>query len=96
MFLALVRETLVLPCINSKLTECQQFCFALESSAAHMVITWGGTNSYLTNEERLALTPIELTHRTNASKAFLLGWNSYCGTVWTLKLCMIFFFRRVT
>ncbi|KAH8154700.1 uncharacterized protein LAJ45_01231 [Morchella importuna] len=72
------------------------FCFTLESTAAHLVITWGGTNSYLTEEERLALSDDEFWRRTNGSKAFLLGWNSYCGTVWTLKLCMIFFFRRVT
>ena len=32
---------------------------------------------------------------TNSSKMFLVGETLYLGTIWTLKLCMAFFYRRL-
>ena len=62
--------------------------------AAHMVGGTGDT-SHLTMEQRLAFTPEQAAMRQTGTKWFMVGWYTYIGLIWTLKLNMLFLYRRV-
>lgn len=55
----------------------------------------GKHTSQLTMEARLSLPESEYAAYAFGSKMFLLGETLYLSTVWTLKLCMAFFYRRL-
>ncbi|KAH8152775.1 uncharacterized protein LAJ45_03000 [Morchella importuna] len=70
--------------------------YAVESTMAHLVGIAGGSNFGLTEVEREALTPHQVQMRVMGTKAFMVGWFTYTGLIYILKLCMVFFFKRVT
>ncbi|KAL7275378.1 hypothetical protein RUND412_001685 [Rhizina undulata] len=70
--------------------------YSVESIMANLVGRSDGTNFGLTPEQRVALTPEEIENRTTGSKVFMVGWFTYSGVIWIMKLCMTFFFSRVT
>lgn len=72
------------------------------SAAAHMVSTYGHNKvpgiGEASNPARLKLVtenPELAEQLATGSKFFLVGWFMYPGFVWTLKLCMVFFLRRL-
>ncbi|KAI1610825.1 hypothetical protein EDD36DRAFT_466832 [Exophiala viscosa] len=74
--------------------------YGLESGTAYAVGAWwhGLANNGMTNEERRTLDPNsqEYEFRVNGSKTQLVGWSLYTLLLWTLKLCMIIFYQRLT
>ncbi|KAF1847796.1 uncharacterized protein K460DRAFT_352877 [Cucurbitaria berberidis CBS 394.84] len=69
-------------------------CYAVMTVAAHIVAGTGDT-SYLTPEQLRSMTPEQVVLRQNGTKWFMVGWYTYVGLIWTLKLNMLFFYRRV-
>lgn len=63
--------------------------------AAHEVTTLGGDTSYLSPEERLGMSPEMAAMRQQGTQWFMVGWYTYIGLIWTLKLNMLFLYRRV-
>jgi hypothetical protein len=62
--------------------------------AAHIVSGTGDT-SHLTMDQRLSFTPEQAALRQKGTKWFMVGWYTYIGLIWTLKLNMLFLYRRV-
>ncbi|RDI84594.1 hypothetical protein Vi05172_g5320 [Venturia inaequalis] len=60
------------------------------------VVGMSGDNAHMTNAERLALTDEQVALKTLGSKAFVVGWFTYTGLLWSLKTCMLFFMKRLT
>lgn len=75
-------------------TDAGQVCYAGMTAAAHIVSGTGDT-SHLTMEQRLSFTPMEAAARQKGTKWFMVGWYTYIGLIWTLKLNMLFLYRRV-
>ncbi|KAF9728338.1 hypothetical protein PMIN04_007725 [Paraphaeosphaeria minitans] len=69
-------------------------CYTVMTVAAHMVDGTGDT-SHLTMEERLAFTHEEAAARQSGTKWFMVGWFTYIGLIWTLKLNMLLLYKRV-
>lgn len=74
--------------------------YGLETGTAHAVGAWwhGLANNGMTDEQRRTLDPTsqEYEFRVNGSKTQLVGWSLYTLLLWTLKLCMIIFYQRLT
>ncbi|KAK7985875.1 hypothetical protein PG988_003497 [Apiospora saccharicola] len=72
-------------------------CYTSVSVVGHVFIldAGGKHTSQLTQEARLALPQSEYGAYEYGSKLFLVGETLYLGTVWTLKMCMAFFYRRL-
>ncbi|KIW21160.1 hypothetical protein PV08_01740 [Exophiala spinifera] len=74
--------------------------YGLETGAAYIVGAWwlGLANNGMTDEQRRTLDPNsqEYRYRINGSKTQLIGWSLYTLLLWTLKLCMIIFYHRLT
>ncbi|KIW39362.1 uncharacterized protein PV06_09139 [Exophiala oligosperma] len=74
--------------------------YGLETGAAYIVGAWwlGLANNGMTDEQRRTLDPNsqEYRYRVNGSKTQLIGWSLYTLLLWTLKLCMIIFYHRLT
>ncbi|KAI5847628.1 hypothetical protein DFP73DRAFT_542482 [Morchella snyderi] len=70
--------------------------YATESTMAHLAAIAGGSNFGLTEAERESLTPHQVQLRVMGAKAFMGGWFTYTGLIYILKLCMVFFYKRVT
>jgi len=51
--------------------------------------------SHLTMEQRLSFTPEEAAAHQRSSKLFMVGWFTYIGLIWSLKLNMLYVYRRV-
>jgi hypothetical protein len=62
--------------------------------AAHIVGGTGDT-SHMTREQRLSITPEEAALRQKGTKWFMVGWYTYIGLIWTLKLNMLVLYRRI-
>ena len=62
---------------------------------SHLVSLYGG-NSNLSPRQREEMSEEEVQRRIFGSKMFMVGWFSYSGAMWMLKLCMVFFFARIT
>ncbi|KAH7119934.1 hypothetical protein B0J11DRAFT_582429 [Dendryphion nanum] len=69
-------------------------CYAGMTAAAHIVGGTGDT-SHLTMEQRLSFTPEQAASRQKGTKWFMVGWYTYIGLIWTLKLNMLFLYKRV-
>ncbi|KAA8624556.1 hypothetical protein PtrV1_00236 [Pyrenophora tritici-repentis] len=69
-------------------------CYTGMTVAAHEV---GGVSdtSHMTMEYRLSLTPEQAALHQRSSKWFMVGWFTYIGLIWSLKLNMLFLYRRV-
>jgi len=74
--------------------------YGLETGTAYAVGAWwhGLANNGMTDEQRRTLDPNsqEYEFRVNGSKTQLVGWSLYTLLLWTLKLCMIIFYQRLT
>ncbi|KAK3290936.1 uncharacterized protein B0H64DRAFT_427438 [Chaetomium fimeti] len=68
--------------------------------AAIYVVTGanGLSNSYMTDEERAALSPDsqEYAHRVLGSKIQVFGWTLYAASLWLIKACVAIFYSRLT
>jgi hypothetical protein len=68
--------------------------------AASLVVsqTKGLTNSYMTDEERAALSPDsqEYADRVLGSKIQVIGWTLYATSLWCIKVCVAVFYSRLT
>ncbi|PWW73875.1 hypothetical protein C7212DRAFT_213833 [Tuber magnatum] len=69
--------------------------YGIESMMSHLVSLYGG-NSNLSPTQREEMDEEEVQRRVFGSKLFMVGWFSYSGAMWVLKLCMVFFFSRIT
>ncbi|KAF4595103.1 protein related to integral membrane protein PTH11 [Ophiocordyceps camponoti-floridani] len=67
------------------------------ASSFIVFITHGLANSGITDAERALLSPEsdEFKLRVQGSKAHLVGWVSFATLLWTLKLCWLFFYKRL-
>lgn len=59
------------------------------------VIFSGGSN-FMTSEEEAALTPETIRERITGSKWVFVSEQAMILTIWSLKLCMLFIYRRLT
>lgn len=50
----------------------------------------------MTDEQRLNLPPNERARKIKGSKFFLTGHSTYVSMIWTMKICMLLFFQRLT
>ncbi|KAL3478165.1 hypothetical protein BJX99DRAFT_256716 [Aspergillus californicus] len=55
-----------------------------------------GTNIGLSDDERAALTPAQISTLAAGSKCLMAGWTCYVVLIWSLKACMLFFYNRLT
>ncbi|KAK0663373.1 hypothetical protein DIS24_g1251 [Lasiodiplodia hormozganensis] len=69
--------------------------FTMMTVCAH-IVSLNGDNRAMTNEQRRLLPPAERDAKILGSKFFLCGHITYVSTMWTLKLCMLLFFQRLT
>ncbi|RSL55439.1 hypothetical protein CEP51_014547 [Fusarium floridanum] len=73
--------------------------FTTGTTAAYFVEThWHGlANNAMSNEQRAALDADsdEYHQRVRGSQTHILGWLTYATLHWCLKLCWLFFFRRL-
>ncbi|CUS08983.1 unnamed protein product [Tuber aestivum] len=69
--------------------------YGIESTMSHLVSLYGG-NSNLSPAQREEMSEEEVQRRVFGSKLFMVGWFTYSGAMWMLKLCMVFFFARIT
>ncbi|EKG20768.1 hypothetical protein MPH_01935 [Macrophomina phaseolina MS6] len=69
--------------------------FLVMAGMAHVVSTHGD-NSNLTEEWRININPAEAARKVIGSKCFVVSHVTYTGTIWTMKLCMVYFFERIT
>ncbi|KOS21727.1 hypothetical protein ESCO_001508 [Escovopsis weberi] len=73
--------------------------YTAETATAYWVgAFWQGlANSEMTDEERAALDPLghEYHLRVKGSQTQLFGWAVYSVLLWTLKLCWLFFYKRL-
>ncbi|KAL2161833.1 hypothetical protein VTH06DRAFT_7617 [Thermothelomyces fergusii] len=58
----------------------------------------GLTNSYMTDEQRAALSPDsqEYKDRVLGSKIQVFGWTLYAASLWCIKICVAVFYSRLT
>ncbi|OTA99811.1 hypothetical protein M426DRAFT_36564, partial [Hypoxylon sp. CI-4A] len=74
--------------------------FLTAMSIAAAIVSSNGSNGGLGSDEvRLAIvtdTPELAAMYTYGAKLFMVGWYTYTGFLWTLKLCMLFLLKRVT
>ncbi|WAO92316.1 Hypothetical protein NCS54_00982000 [Fusarium falciforme] len=73
--------------------------FTAETATAHFVgAYWQGlANNAMTDEQRAGLDPDsdEYYRRVHGSQTQLFGWLVYTVLLWCLKLCWLFFFKRL-
>jgi hypothetical protein len=77
-----------------QLTELQMF-FTVMTVMAH-IVSQSGDNANMSNEYRKNISPEEAATRIKGAKSFIVGWFTYTGMLWTLKMCVLSFLRRVT
>lgn len=59
-------------------------------------IIFGGGSNFMTPEEEAALTPETIRERIAGSKWVFVSEQAMILTIWSLKLCMLFIYRRLT
>ncbi|ORX97614.1 hypothetical protein BCR34DRAFT_577811 [Clohesyomyces aquaticus] len=69
-------------------------CYTAMTVAAHIVGGTGDT-SHLQDDVRVSLSPGAAAKFQKGSKWFMVGWYTYIGLIWTLKLNMLFLYRRL-
>lgn len=57
---------------------------------------FGGGSNYMTAEEEAALTPETIRERIKGSKWVVVSEQAMVLTIWSLKLCMLFIYSRLT
>lgn len=85
---------------STNTTVLRQVFFTLETVAAYLVGAEfdGLTNSYMTPEERAALSPNskEWSNRVAGSKIQVIGWSLYVAILWLVKFALTVFYSRLT
>lgn len=71
------------------------FFYTMMTVCAH-IVSINGDNRAMTNEERRNLPPDERARKIKGSKFFLGGHMTYVSMIWTMKICMLLFFQRLT
>ena len=56
----------------------------------------GGGSNYMTAEEEAALTAESIRERVKGSKWVVVSEQAMVLTIWSLKLCMLFIYSRLT
>lgn len=57
---------------------------------------FGGGSNYMTAAEEAALTPETIRERIKGSKWVVVSEQAMVLTIWSLKLCMLFIYSRLT
>ncbi|KAF1962856.1 hypothetical protein CC80DRAFT_461235 [Byssothecium circinans] len=75
------------------------FIYAGETAEAHYVVFYwfGLANNNMTDDERKNLDPASREHylRVHGAQTQIVGWLTYLVLLWVLKLCWLFFYRRL-
>lgn len=69
--------------------------YTLLAVSINKMIAGGGSN-FMTPEDEASLTPQTIKERIEGSKWVLVSEQAMIITVWSLKLCMLFIYRRLT
>lgn len=69
--------------------------YTLLAVSMNMIIAGGGSN-FMTPEEEASLTPETVKQRIEGSRWVLVSEQGMIITIWSLKLCMLFIYRRLT
>lgn len=59
-------------------------------------IIFGGGSNFMTTEEQATLTPEIRRERIAGSKWVIVSEQAMILTIWSLKLCMLCIYRRLT
>ncbi|PGH07221.1 hypothetical protein AJ79_06325 [Helicocarpus griseus UAMH5409] len=70
------------------------FSYAAMTAMAH-IVGYAQDNGNIPPEIRASMSPEDRALRSLGSKCFMTGWYTYIGLIWTLKLNMLFFYKRV-
>ncbi|KAL2362229.1 hypothetical protein RJZ56_004879 [Blastomyces dermatitidis] len=70
------------------------FSYAGMTAMAH-IVGYAGDNGNIPAAQRAAMSEEEKALRSLGSKCFMTGWYTYIGLIWTLKMNMLFFYKRV-
>lgn len=62
--------------------------------AAYFVGLTGDTSN-LTKEQRISMSASEISTRQQGTKWFMVGWYTYIGLIWSLKMNMLFLYKRL-
>ena len=71
------------------------FWYTLLAVSINKMIAGGGSN-YMTPEEEASLTPQTIKDREEGSKWVFVSEQAMVLTIWSLKLCMLFIYGRLT
>ena len=71
------------------------FWYTLLAVSINKMIAGGGSN-YMTAEEEASLTPQTIKDRIEGSKWVFVSEQAMICTIWSLKLCMLFIYSRLT
>jgi hypothetical protein len=79
--------------------EVAKLLYSIETAAAYIVGArfHGLANNGMTDAERASLDPqsAEYAMRIHGSRTQMVGWNIYTLLLWTLKFCLLGFYRRL-
>lgn len=78
----------------SSLTNLQQFSYAGMTAMAH-IVGYAQDNGNIPAALRATMSEEEKALRSLGSKCFMTGWYTYIGLIWSLKMNMLFFYKRV-
>lgn len=71
------------------------FWYTLLAVSINKMIAGGGSN-FMTPEDEASLTPQTVKERMEGSKWVFVSEQGMIITIWSLKLCMLFIYRRLT
>lgn len=71
------------------------FWYTLLAVSINKIIASGGSN-FMTAEEEANLTPTSIKDRIEGSKWVFISEQAMIITIWSLKLCMLFIYGRLT
>ncbi len=71
------------------------FWYTLLAVSINKMIAGGGSN-FMTPEDEVSLTPQTVKERMEGSKWVFVSEQGMIITIWSLKLCMLFIYRRLT
>ncbi|ODH38402.1 hypothetical protein ACO22_02353 [Paracoccidioides brasiliensis] len=70
------------------------FSYAAMTAMAH-IVGYAGDTGNIPAAQRASMSDEERALRSLGSKCFMVGWYTYIGLIWTLKMNMLFFYKRV-
>ncbi|KAK2740982.1 hypothetical protein FQN55_008537 [Onygenales sp. PD_40] len=69
-------------------------CYSAMTGMAH-IVGYAQDNGNIPAEMRASMSEEEKALRSLGAKCFMVGWFTYIGLIWTLKMNMLFFYKRV-